>query len=186
MRFATIDQATGFVTAILETKVEDNLYFDGAVIFGYLYKDIAGAGLSNEDLLKSYFSGGEFIAKPDRPSKHHVWNLDTGLWLEPENYVDILKDESLPLINTLAGKKITAKLPLWKQSNLNNRELELVLKGRSEWTPAEDAEFAEIRKQKEWIKRTIALSNDYYTKVYYANTPTLIHDLMAKYKADLS
>jgi hypothetical protein len=186
MRFATIDQATGFVTAILETKVEDNLYFDGAVIFGYLYKDIAGAGLSNEDLLKSYFSGGEFITKPDRPSKHHVWNLDTGSWLEPGNYVDILKAESLPLINSLAGKKILNRLPQWKQSNLSARAAELIVIDKANWTSEESEEFTAIQSEWNWVKSIRALSNNYYADVTLASTAERINALMNKYKAELT
>lgn len=186
MRFATIDQSTGFVTSILEPKAEDNLYSDGAIIFGYLYKNIADIGITDTDILSSYFNGSEFIVKPEQPSRHHVWNLETGEWLEPENYVDILKSESLLLINTLAGKKITTKLPLWKQSNLNNRELELILKGQANWTPEEANEFSEVRSKKEWMKGIVALSNDYYAKVKAAVAADLINDLMAKYKAELA
>jgi hypothetical protein len=186
MRFATIDQSTGFVTAILETRVEDNLYSDGAVIFGYLYKNVADIGIPDNDVLNTYFNGIKFIAKPERPSKHHIWSLETEKWLEPKNYVDILKSESLPLINTLAGKKITATLPLWKQSNLNNRELELILKGQANWTPGETGEFTEIRKQKEWLKGIVALSNSYCAKVDSAVKPEQVHDLMAEYKAKLA
>lgn len=98
--------------------------------------------------------------------------------------LDKLKESELKRINDRVGEKILARLPLWKQSNLTARAVELNAKAAR--TVLEQQELDAIQQEWDWVKTLRGASNDYYVRVQAAAGAPEIYTLMREYEATLT
>jgi len=69
-------------------------------------------------------------------------------------------EEQLAAVKAEARRRILARYPDWKQTNMVARSVELMhLKGTKEWTPAEQAEADALQAAWDWVKAVRSASD---------------------------
>lgn len=118
MRYAVIEMATGIINTVIET----DSYYDGAIVFNQLYVDVTGSSITDEEYFTMYYKDGEFKELPNKsripPSKYHTWDLSSENWIAAPDYLDKVKLDTIQLINRKAGSKIIEVYPVYKQLNI--------------------------------------------------------------------
>lgn len=96
-------------------------------------------------------------ADATRPGKHHTWDSELKLWVEAVDYLELVRVDTLAEINSLAGEKILALYPQYKQANLTARFVELITLNETD-----SEEGVAIQAAWDWIKEVRSSSNSAY------------------------
>jgi hypothetical protein len=121
-----------------------------------IYQDFITAhptGFVKDDLWE-YVDILRLSADSIRPSRHHTWDGVTLAWVEPVDYIDLIKNDAIDGINASAGKKILDRYPQYKQANMTARFIELMTLGE---TASQEA--LDIKAAWDWIKSVRQESN---------------------------
>lgn len=127
-----------------------------------------------------YVENGGIVEKPPRPSAYHHFDYTTKQWVLPDDGIDQAKQVAIQKINAKAGDIITARLPLWKQSNMTARAVELQA-NQANWTTDDANEFAMLQSEWSWVKSIRADSNVAVAAVQTAETVDTIQTLIEQF-----
>ncbi len=121
-------------------------------------------------------------ADSTRPSPYHTWDRDALIWVEPADYLDRLKDDTVKAINAKTQEKIYSFAPQYKQANLTARYIEIK---ELEPTLELEVEAAEIKAVWERVKAIRALSNSTNTAITSASTANEVTTAKAEFTTAL-
>jgi hypothetical protein len=121
-----------------------------------IYQDFITAhptGFVKDDLWE-YVDILRLSADSIRPSRHHTWDGVTLAWVEPIDYIDLIKKDAIDGVNSSAGKKILDRYPQYKQANMTARFIELMTLSETS-----SQEALDIKAAWDWIKSIRQESN---------------------------
>lgn len=152
MPFIRYDTATGQILQFMRDGIDQ----------AYLYQSSTTSTLEVDDILciidKLYVDNGTIAFKPNQPDSAHVWDWSMKAWVFSQDAFARIKDDAKGAINCKAGDIIISRLPLWKQSNLTARAVELQSM-RPVWSSDDQVEWDALQAEWDWVKLIRAQSN---------------------------
>ncbi len=101
MHYLFIDESTGIINySSIDSSID---YTESHNEHGLLILTIEDKSACL-NIAGKYYKDGIILDLPVRPSVHHVWRLSSEAWVEPNNYLDILKSEISARVDKLAGE----------------------------------------------------------------------------------
>lgn len=153
IKVAFVNPDTGLV-AYTATPSDDVMYMDGAAYGNVVAHVIPFESNDTEVLHTWHWTGIEFATHQPNPNPVFVWDAGTFEYKEPDNYLEMVRVEVEKNINRLAGNKISAVYPQYKQANMTARAVELISinqVGSEEWQG--------IQASWDWVKAVRDASN---------------------------
>lgn len=161
---AAIEKQTGLVKytsipSIFPTNLED------------LETDELFFIVTDKTNLNYYYKNSEFKQLPEKPSRHHIWDLETEQWQEPEGYLQTIQTENTTQVNQLSSRKILPKYPIHLQLNLP-------------YDFGQDS--IEVQTMRTWIDSVRTLANTAKAEIALATTLEEITTIVDTFKQELA
>lgn len=121
---------------------------------------------NDSTILDTYhWTGSEIGTHEPKSDSHLIWDKLRFVWKEPDDYLQIIKDRSVNLINNLTGQKILSRYPQHKQTNMLTRAVEL-----QSLNLTDSVEWQAIQTAWAWIKSVREASNATNSEINLATT----------------
>jgi hypothetical protein len=156
----------GLVVYIAMPGYED-AYIDGQV-YGELTARRVETEVADGIILSTWhWNGSDFAEHEPKCIPHYVWDAIGGCWKEPDDYIELIRADSLKKINELASGKILARYPQYQQANMTALAIELLAGGKA---VAENDAWENVSHAWDWIKSVRSASNIFYQAATVSDT----------------